>query len=91
MDEATKEDWMAAIDKVGEAVDSGQIRKVTGNDYTEDLTSGNVVASIGWSGDAYLIGIDTAEWRRPDEGCNLWFDMMTIPVGAPTRRRRSSS
>jgi spermidine/putrescine transport system substrate-binding protein len=83
MDEATKEDWMAAIDKVGEAVDSGQIRKVTGNDYTEDLTSGNVVASIGWSGDAYLIGIDTAEWRRPDEGCNLWFDMMAIPAGAP--------
>jgi spermidine/putrescine transport system substrate-binding protein len=81
--EATKEDWLAAIDKVGEAVDSGQIRKVTGNDYTEDLTSGNVVASIGWSGDAYLIGIDTAEWRRPEEGCNLWFDMMAIPAGAP--------
>jgi spermidine/putrescine transport system substrate-binding protein len=80
---ATKEDWLAAIDKVGKAVDSGQIRKVTGNDYTEDLTSGNVVASIGWSGDAYLIGIDTAEWRRPDEGCNLWFDMMAIPAGAP--------
>jgi spermidine/putrescine transport system substrate-binding protein len=83
MDEATPEDWLAAIEKVGEAVDSGQIRKVTGNDYTEDLTSGNVVASIGWSGDAYLIGIDTAEWRRPDEGCNLWFDMMAIPAGAP--------
>ena len=49
---ATKEDWLAAIDKVGEAVDSGQIRRVTGNEYTEDLTSGNVVASVGWSGDA---------------------------------------
>jgi spermidine/putrescine transport system substrate-binding protein len=83
MDEATKEDWLAAIDKVGAALDSGQIRKVTGNDYTEDLTSGNVVASIGWSGDAYLIGRDDVEWRRPEEGCNLWFDMMTIPAGAP--------
>ena len=83
MDEATKEDWLAAIDKVGEAVASGQIRKVTGNDYTEDLTSGNVVASVGWSGDAYLIGRDDVEWRRPDEGCNLWFDMMAIPAGAP--------
>ena len=80
---ATKEDWLAAIDKVAEAVDSGQIRKVTGNEYTEDLTSGNVVASIGWSGDAYLIGRDDVEWRRPDEGCNLWFDMMAIPAGAP--------
>jgi spermidine/putrescine transport system substrate-binding protein len=83
MEDATKEDWLAAIDKIGEAVESGQIRKVTGNDYTEDLTSGNVVASIGWSGDAYLIGRDDVEWRRPDEGCNLWFDMMAIPAGAP--------
>ncbi len=83
MANATKEDWLAAIDKVGKAVDSGQIRKVTGNEYTEDLTSGNVVASVGWSGDAYLIGRDDVEWRRPDEGCNLWFDMMAIPAGAP--------
>ncbi len=83
MDEATKEDWLAAIDKLDQAVDSGQIRRVTGNDYTEDLTSGNVVASIGWSGDAYLIGRNDVEWRRPEEGCNLWFDMMAIPAGAP--------
>ena len=83
MDEATKEDWLAAIDKIDKAVDSGQIRRITGNEYTEDLTSGNVVASIGWSGDAYLIGRDDVEWRRPDEGCNLWFDMMAIPAGAP--------
>ena len=83
MANATKEDWMAAIDKIGKAVESGQIRKVTGNEYTEDLTSGNVVASVGWSGDGYLIGRDDVEWRRPDEGCNLWFDMMAIPAGAP--------
>ena len=83
LDEATKEDWLAAIDRVAEAVDSGQIRRVTGNEYTEDLTSGNVVASIGWSGDGYLIGRDDVEWRRPDEGCNVWFDTMAIPAGAP--------
>ena len=82
-EEATKEDWLAAIDKVDQAVDSGQIRRITDQDYTEDLTSGNVVASIGWSGDGYLIGRDDAEWRRPVEGCNLWFDTMVIPVGAP--------
>jgi spermidine/putrescine transport system substrate-binding protein len=76
MEDATKEDWLAAIDKIDQAVDSGQIR-------TEDLTAGNVVASIGWSGDAYLIGNENAEWRRPEEGCNLWFDMMVIPRGAP--------
>ena len=83
IEEATKEDWLAAIDKLEKAVDSGQIRRFTGNEYTEDLTSGNAVASIGWSGDAYLIGRDDVEWRRSDEGCNLWFDMMVIPAGAP--------
>lgn len=83
MEEATKEDWLAAIDKLEQAVDSGQIRKFTGNEYTEDMTSGNAVAAIGWSGDAFLIGRDDVEWRRPDEGCNLWFDTMAIPAGAP--------
>ena len=83
MESATKEDWLAAIDKIDAAVDSGQIRRITGNEYTEDMTSGNVVAAIGWSGDGYLIGRDDVEWRRPDEGCNVWFDMMAIPAGAP--------
>ncbi len=40
--EATTEEWLAAIEKIGEAADSGQIRRFTGNDYTEDITSGNV-------------------------------------------------
>ena len=79
----TKEDWMAAIDKIKQATDSGQIRRFTGNEYTEDLTSGNVVAAIGWSGDASLIGNKNAEWRRPTDGCDTFFDQMVIPVGAP--------
>jgi spermidine/putrescine transport system substrate-binding protein len=81
--DATKEDWLAAIDKLKKAADSGQIRKFTGNEYTEDLTSGNVVAAIGWSGDTSLIGNKNVEWRRPKDGCDLFFDQMVIPVGAP--------
>jgi spermidine/putrescine transport system substrate-binding protein len=82
-DEATKDDWLAAIDKLSEARDSGQIRRFTGNEYTEDLTSGNIVAAIGWSGDGSLIGNENAEWRRPTDGCDLFFDQAVIPVGAP--------
>jgi spermidine/putrescine transport system substrate-binding protein len=84
-DEATKEDWLAAIDKLRQARDSGQIRRFTGNEYTEDLTSGNIVAAIGWSGDQSLIGrpIEEVEWRRPTDGCDLFFDQAVIPVGAP--------
>ncbi len=81
--EATKEDWLAAIDKIREASESGQIRRFTGNEYTEDLTSGNIVAAIGWSGDSSLIGREGVEWRKPTDGCDLFFDQAVIPVGAP--------
>jgi spermidine/putrescine transport system substrate-binding protein len=81
--EATNEQWLEAVDRIKGAADSGQIRRFTGNDYTEDLTAGNIVAAIGWSGDASLIENADAEWRMPTEGCSLWSDNMVIPVGAP--------
>ena len=81
--EASKEDWLAAIDKLREARDSGQIRSFTGNEYTEDLNTGNIVAAIGWSGDGTLISREGVEWRRPKDGCDLFFDQAVIPVGAP--------
>ncbi len=81
--EASADQWLAAIDKVDAAADSGQIRRFTGNDYTEDLTAGNIVAAIGWSGDASLIENANAEWRMPSEGCVRWSENMVIPVGAP--------
>lgn len=81
--EATDEEWETAIDKIKSAADSGQIRSFTGNNYTEDLTAGNIVAAIGWSGDASIIENPDAEWIMPAEGCVLWSDNMVIPVGAP--------
>jgi spermidine/putrescine transport system substrate-binding protein len=79
----TKEDWEKAIDFLQKETDSGQIRRYTGNEYTEDLTSGNIVAALGWSGDASLIGRNDVEWRSPTEGCDTFFDQMVIPIGAP--------
>jgi spermidine/putrescine transport system substrate-binding protein len=83
VEEATKQDWLDAVDLLSEASESGQIRRFTGNEYTEDLTSGNIVAAIGWSGDASLIGREGIEWRKPKDGCDLFFDQAVIPVGAP--------
>jgi len=80
---ASADQWLDAIDKIKSAADSGQIRRFTGNDYTEDLTAGNIVAAIGWSGDASLIENENAEWRMPTEGCVRWSENMVIPVGAP--------
>jgi spermidine/putrescine transport system substrate-binding protein len=82
---ATEADWMKAIEKIKDAAESGQIRRFTGNDYARDLTSGDAVAVIGWSGDAVQLQEDNKnlEWRMPTEGCMLWSEDMVIPVGAP--------
>ncbi|HYI81260.1 MAG TPA: spermidine/putrescine ABC transporter substrate-binding protein [Thermoleophilaceae bacterium] len=81
--EASKQQWLDAIQKLGDAVDSGQLRRFTGNDYTQDMTNENVVAAIGWSGDTSLIENPDVEWRMPTQGCILWSDNMVIPKGAP--------
>ena len=82
---ATEQDWLDAIEKIQDAVDSGQISRFTGNDYARDLASGDAVAVIGWSGDAVQLQADNPniEFRMPEEGCMLWSDNMVIPIGAP--------
>jgi spermidine/putrescine transport system substrate-binding protein len=83
--DATEEEWNAAIDQIEEAADSGQIRDFTGNAYAGPLVKGDIVAAVGWSGDAIQLQADNpnVKWIRPAEGCNLWSDNMVIPVGAP--------
>ncbi|MGH2993991.1 MAG: polyamine ABC transporter substrate-binding protein [Solirubrobacterales bacterium] len=83
--EATEEEWNAAIDEIEQAADSGQIRDFTGNAYAGPLVKGDIVAAVGWSGDAIQLQADNpnVKWIRPAEGCNLWSDNMVIPVGAP--------
>jgi len=83
--EATTEDWLNAIDKLKQNVDNGQIRKFTGNDFVQDLAKGDVVAAIGWSGDAVQAQADNEniEYINPEQGCSIWSDNMLIPVGAP--------
>jgi spermidine/putrescine transport system substrate-binding protein len=78
-------DWLAAINKIKAAADDGQIRRFTGNDYARDLTSGDVDAVIGWSGDAVQLQADNPNIKfvMPKEGCMLFSDNMVIPVGAP--------
>ena len=85
LEKATEQDWLDAIQKISDAAESGQIRRFTGNDYARDVTSGDAVAVIGWSGDAVQLQADdpSIEFRMPKEGCMLWSDNMVIPIGAP--------
>jgi len=79
---ANNDDWLHAIERIKAAADSGQIRRFTDNDYNDGL-AGNIVAALGRSGNASLLGNPHAEWRMPSEGCSLWSGEMVIPVGAP--------
>jgi spermidine/putrescine transport system substrate-binding protein len=78
----TDEAFDQAIGTLQEAVDSGQIRRFTGNDYTEDLDTGNVWASMAWSGDiAAGLKNPDIEFTIVDTGSHIWTDNMLIPSG----------
>lgn len=85
--QATLEDSQAANDKIRLAVDEGQIRAFTGNEYTEDLANGNSVAAFAWSGDVIQLQAENPDVRFlvPEEGLMLWSDNMLIPVGAENK------
>jgi spermidine/putrescine transport system substrate-binding protein len=82
---ATEQDWLDTIDKIGEAGESGQIRRFTGLDYARDLASGDAAVVVGWSPSAFQLLADNPDlkWVMPDEGCILWWDKWVVPVGAP--------
>jgi spermidine/putrescine transport system substrate-binding protein len=82
---ATTEQWLAAVDKIDEAAQSGQVRKFTGNEYIKDLPKGDTWVAMGWSGDAVQLQADNPNIRfvMPKEGCMLWSTSMEIPIGAP--------
>jgi spermidine/putrescine transport system substrate-binding protein len=84
-EKASVDEFMEAIDKIGEAADSGQIRGFTGNEYKKDITKGDSWLLIGWSGDAVQLKVDNPniEFVVPETGGHLWTDNMQIPVGAP--------
>jgi spermidine/putrescine transport system substrate-binding protein len=78
-----KADFERAIDRLQKGVDSGQIRRFTGNDYSGMLASGDLWACAAWSGDMIQLIADNPrlEFRIPDAGGNIWTDNMLIPTG----------
>ncbi len=79
----TDQTWSAALDRVQKAVDSGQIRRFTGNDYAQPLAKGDYAAAIAWSGDIYqlLSSNPKLKWAIPSKGGIIWTDNMIIPSG----------
>jgi spermidine/putrescine transport system substrate-binding protein len=75
---------LQAIEKIDKANQAGQFRRFTGNDYSTDLTKGNIWVALAYSGDIVQLQSDNPELEfiYPDEGAMTFTDNMTIPVKA---------
>ncbi|MGW5234042.1 polyamine ABC transporter substrate-binding protein [Streptomyces nodosus] len=75
------DDFHRICEQVERRVHSGQIRRFTGNDYTKDLVSGDVLACQAYSGDVIQLQADNPDIRFvvPEEGAELWADSLMIP------------
>ena len=85
-DDPTKVDdasFTKAFDRIKKAVDSGQIRQFTGNDYSGPLSKGDLTAALSWSGDVVQLTLDNKnlQWNLPETGGAIWTDNMLIPKG----------
>jgi spermidine/putrescine transport system substrate-binding protein len=79
----TDDSFNKAIATVQSAVDSGQIRRFTGNDYAQPLARGDLAAAVAWSGDVVQLIPDNPKlkWAIPESGGMIWTDNMLIPIG----------
>jgi len=83
-EKATIDQVLKAIEKIDRANRDGQFRRFTGNDYTQDLTNGNVWLAVAYSGDVGQLKKDNPdlEFVIPEEGAMRWSDNMMIPQKA---------
>ena len=67
------------------------IQKFHSSEYINALANGDICVAVGWSGDVLQArdraaeadnGVEVA-YFAPNEGAQMWFDMMAIPVDAP--------
>ena len=84
---ASVEDYVAAADQIREAIASGQIRDIYGNDYLDALQTGDLAISMAYSGDvvANQAGFPSLRFAFPEEGFRIGTDNMIIIKGAANK------
>ena len=77
-----------AFAQIAEANDRGQFSGWVFNEFADQLRSGEIAASMAWSGDAVQLQADRPDIKFiiPEEGAIQWFDTMVIPTGATNAR-----
>jgi spermidine/putrescine transport system substrate-binding protein len=81
----TEDQFMNAVDFMAKKISDGWIRGVKGNEYAEDLTSGDATAVIGWSGDMFILKAENEgkfDFAIPESGGTISGDNLMIPSTA---------
>ncbi|MEV7544551.1 spermidine/putrescine ABC transporter substrate-binding protein [Streptomyces sp. NPDC089915] len=80
----TAADYDAAIGRLQKGVDSQQIRRFTGNDYTADLDKGDIAACLAWAGDVIQLqaGNPDIKYAIPAAGYITSSDNLLVPAQA---------
>ena len=89
----TEDQFMNAVDFMEKKIADGWIRGVKGNEYAEDLTSGDATAVIGWSGDMFILKAENEgkfDFAIPDSGGTISGDNLMIPSTASAEGKASA-
>lgn len=82
----TQAQWDEGIAFLEKVKASGHIRAFSGQEYVDDLSAGNTVACIAWSGDMAASSDAHSRFLVPEEGLMIWSDCMLIPNLASHQR-----
>jgi spermidine/putrescine transport system substrate-binding protein len=79
-------EWKEAAKWLQMQKDSGTVRQYYDQSYIDDLTAGNLAASMVWSGDVLYYSVWAGYTNLhnvfPEGGALLWIDNMLIPANA---------
>jgi spermidine/putrescine transport system substrate-binding protein len=89
----TEDQYMNAVDYMIKQTSDGWIRGVKGNEYAEDLTSGDATAVIGWSGDMFILKAENEgkfDFAIPESGGTISGDNLMIPSTASAEAKANA-
>lgn len=89
----TENEFMTAVDFMAKKISDGWIRGVKGNEYAQDLTSGDATAVIGWSGDMFILSSENAgkfDFAIPESGGTISGDNLMIPSTASPEGKKNA-
>ena len=89
----TENQFMNAVDFMAKKIADGWIRGVKGNEYAQDLTSGDATAVIGWSGDMFILSSENAgkfDFAIPESGGTISGDNLMIPSTASADGKKNA-